>query len=93
MKRVMKFACALVVMVAAFSLTATAQKKVQDSKTIISMRLQGLYRSSTARWADDFTNHATILQLKPTAIAYGYTVHKTEFTNATGGLIRPVLAE
>ena len=33
MKRMIKFVCALVVMVAAFSLTATAQKKVQDSKT------------------------------------------------------------
>ena len=74
-------------------LPKAGRRKVQDSKTIISMRLQGLYRSSSARWADDFTNHATILQLKPTAIAYGYTVHKTEFTNATGGLIRPVLAE
>jgi len=33
MKRMIKFVCALVVMVAAFSLTATAQKKVKDSKT------------------------------------------------------------
>ena len=33
MKRIMKFTCALVVMVAMFSLTATAQKKVRDSKT------------------------------------------------------------
>ena len=33
MKRVMKFACALVVVVVSFSLTATAQKKAKDSKT------------------------------------------------------------
>ncbi len=33
MKRVMKFACAIVVMVMSFNLTATAQKKVTDSKT------------------------------------------------------------
>ncbi len=33
MKRVLKFACALVVVVASFSLTATAQKKAKDSKT------------------------------------------------------------
>ena len=33
MKRVMKFACVLIVMVASFGLTATAQKKVKDSKT------------------------------------------------------------
>jgi hypothetical protein len=57
------------------------------------MRTQGLYRSSTARWTEDYTNHATILQIKSTGFGYGYTVHKTEFTNATGGLIRPVLPE
>lgn len=74
-------------------LPKAGRRKVQDSKTIITMRLQGLYRSSSARWAEDCTEHATILQIKPTDIAYGYTVHKTEFTNATGGLIRPVLAE
>ena len=33
MKRIMKFACALVVVVVSFSLTATAQKKARDSKT------------------------------------------------------------
>ena len=33
MKRIMRFACALVVAAASFSLTATAQKKVVDSKT------------------------------------------------------------
>ena len=74
-------------------LPKAGRRKVQDSKTIITMRVQGLYRSSSARWAEDCTEHATILQIKQTAIAYGYTVHKTEFTNATGGLIRPVLAE
>ena len=33
MKRVLKFACALVVLVASFNVTATAQKKAKDSKT------------------------------------------------------------
>lgn len=74
-------------------LPKAGRRKVQDSKTVITMRTQGLYRSSTARWTVDYTNHATILQIKSTGFGYGYTVHKTEFTNATGGLIRPVLAE
>ena len=33
MKRVLKFACALVIVVASFNVTATAQKKAKDSKT------------------------------------------------------------
>lgn len=33
MKRIMKFACALVIVVVSFSATATAQKKAKDSKT------------------------------------------------------------
>ena len=33
MKRVLKFACVLIVVVVSFSLTATAQKRVKDSKT------------------------------------------------------------
>ena len=33
MKRVLKFACALVVLVASLNVTATAQKKAKDSKT------------------------------------------------------------
>lgn len=74
-------------------LPKAGRRKVADSKTVITMRTQGLYRSSTARWAEGYTNHATILQIKSTGFGYGYTVHKTEFTNATGGLIRPVLAE
>jgi hypothetical protein len=74
-------------------LPKAGRRKVTDSKTVITMRTQGLYRSSTARWTVDYTNHATILQIKSTGFGYGYTVHKTEFTNATGGLIRPVLAE
>lgn len=72
-------------------LPKAGRRKVTDSKTVITMRTQGLYRSSTARWTEEYTNHSTILQLKATGFGYGYTVHKTEFTNATGGLIRPVL--
>ena len=74
-------------------LPKAGRRQVTDSKTVITMRTQGLYRSSTARWTEEYTNHSTILQLKPTSLNYGYTVHKTEFTNATGGLIRPVLVE
>ena len=74
-------------------LPKAGRRLVTDSKTVMTMRTQGLYRSSTARWTEDYTNHATILQIKSTGFGYGYTVHKTEFTNATGGLIRPVLAE
>ena len=74
-------------------LPKAGRRQVADSKTVITMRTQGLYRSSTARWTEEYTNHSTILQLKPTSLNYGYTVHKTEFTNATGGLIRPVLVE
>lgn len=74
-------------------LPKAGRRKVTDSKTVITMRTQGLYRSSTARWTEDYTNHSTILQLKATGFGYGYTVHKTEFTNATGGLIRPVLVD
>ena len=33
MKRVLKFACALVIVVASFNVTAMAQKKAKDSKT------------------------------------------------------------
>ena len=33
MKRVIKFACVLAILVASFNFTATAQKKVRDSKT------------------------------------------------------------
>ena len=72
-------------------LPKAGRRTVKDSKTVITMRTQGLYRSSTARWTEEYTNHSTILQLKATGFGYGYTVHKTEFTNATGGLIRPVL--
>lgn len=74
-------------------LPKAGRRTVKDSKTVITMRTQGLYRSSTARWTEEYTNHSTILQLKATGFGYGYTVHKTEFTNATGGLIRPVLVD
>lgn len=75
-------------------LPKAGRRKIGDSKVVITVRTQGLYRSSSARWGvEGYTEHATVLQIKPTEVKYGYTLHKTEFTNAVGGLIRPVLVE
>lgn len=79
-------------------LPLAGRRKFDSSSHVMTVRTQGVYWSSAARWDPDghadYTQHSTILQLKSTgAISYGYTLHKTQFTNATGCLIRPVLVE
>lgn len=79
-------------------LPLAGRRRYDVSNLVMTVRTQGVYWSSAARWDPvghaDYTQHSTILQLKSTgAISYGYTLHKTQFTNATGCLIRPVLVE
>lgn len=79
-------------------LPLAGRRKFDVSNLVMTVRTQGVYWSSAARWDPvghaDYKQHSTILQLKSTgAISYGYTLHKTQFTNATGCLIRPVLVE
>lgn len=79
-------------------LPLAGRRRYDVSNLVMTVRTQGVYWSSAARWDPvghaEYTQHSTILQLKSTgAISYGYTLHKTQFTNATGCLIRPVLVE
>ena len=78
-------------------LPLAGRRRYDNSSYVMTVRTQGVYWSGAARWNPEkypeYTNHATILQLKGGAVEYGYTLHATQFQNSTGCLIRPVLVE
>lgn len=78
-------------------LPLAGRRRYDNSAYVLTVRTQGVYWSSAARWNQEkypeFTQHSTILQLKGGTVNYGYTLNQTQFSNATGCLIRPVLVE
>lgn len=78
-------------------LPLAGRRMYDNSSNVVTVRTQGVYWSGAARWNPgkypEYTNHATILQLKGGSVEYGFTLNRTQFQNSTGCLIRPVLVE